>query len=475
MNAISPHEQPSWISRRRALVLWLTGGLLLILFILGFGWLQRYRTQRQIDGKLAAIKAQGLPTNFAELNDYYAAVPDADNAALLFTQAHGQIVDWNINDNWIGVGSNSVLFATNPITPVAKTALQGLITSNQNALKLIHEGTSKTKSRYPVDLRQGIKAPLTHLFETKQALLLLRLESIHHLAQGRKQQALLAVESSMRIARTLDHEPLLISFLVRNAFLAITLNNLEQLMGRSEFTAVDLVRIQEAIAAAEHATDLRRVLQGERAYVIGSVNEPLSQILNNIAVPISTPFDTWPKPFQRLALQVYDHGGYAEADLLNTLALFEELDAISILPPSDTLKKAKEIEASFSQSKPSMANILTTQFAGSALSVFKKEVALFARLRIAQTALALERFRLENGNLPKELNALTPQFLKTLPIDPFTNKPLHYRVTEKGFRVYSTGENGQDDGGHTKAEEPSSIKNDDIVFAVERSSSPTLP
>jgi hypothetical protein len=475
MNAIPPHERPSWIRRHRTLVFWLTSSLLFVLFILGLGWLQRYRTQRQIDGKLAAIRAQGLPANFHELNDYYAAVPDADNAALLFTQAHGQITDWDLGDNWIGVGSNSVLYATNPITPFAKTTLQGFITSNQNALKLIYEGTAKTKSRYPVDLRQGIKAPLTHLFETKQALLLLRLESIHHLAEGRKQQALLAVESSMRISRTLDHEPLLISFLVRNAFLTITLNNLEQLMGRSEFAAADLLRIQETIAAAEHTTDLRRVLHGERAYVIGSGNEPLSQIPNNNTILISTPFDTWPKPFQRLALQVYDHGGYAEADLLNTLVLFEELDAISVLSPSDTLEKAKEIEARFPQSKPSMANILTTQFAGSVLSVFKKEIALFARLRIAQTALALERFRLENGNLPKELNALVPQFLKILPLDPFTNKPLHYRVTYRGFRVYSTGENGQDDGGLTRSDEPKPDKNDDIVFAVERSTSLTQP
>ncbi len=37
--------------------------------------------------RLAAIRAAGFPTNGKELDQWYAAVPDRDNAALVLTQA----------------------------------------------------------------------------------------------------------------------------------------------------------------------------------------------------------------------------------------------------------------------------------------------------------------------------------------------------------------------------------------------------
>ena len=40
-----------------------------------------------------------------------------------------------------------------------------------------------------------------------------------------------------------------------------------------------------------------------------------------------------------------------------------------------------------------------------------------------------------------------PEQLERLPDDPFSGKPLVYRLTDEGFRLYSVGPNGVDDGG----------------------------
>lgn len=45
------------------------------------------------------------------------------------------------------------------------------------------------------------------------------------------------------------------------------------------------------------------------------------------------------------------------------------------------------------------------------------------------------------------LNQLTPEILPALPLDPFTGKDYIYRKKEKGFIVYSVGEDLKDDGG----------------------------
>jgi hypothetical protein len=72
-----------------------------------------------------------------------------------------------------------------------------------------------------------------------------------------------------------------------------------------------------------------------------------------------------------------------------------------------------------------------------------------ARLDSARLALAALRYQAKHGKLPGKLDALAPDFVDSLPPDPFSGKPLLYRATDDGFVLYAVGENGQDDGGQT--------------------------
>src|SRR5262249_28668809 len=53
--------------------------------------------------------------------------------------------------------------------------------------------------------------------------------------------------------------------------------------------------------------------------------------------------------------------------------------------------------------------------------------------------LALERFHRENRKWPKELSELSPRWLRAVPVDPNTGKPLHYKVVNDRPIVYSVG------------------------------------
>jgi hypothetical protein len=62
--------------------------------------------------------------------------------------------------------------------------------------------------------------------------------------------------------------------------------------------------------------------------------------------------------------------------------------------------------------------------------------------------LAINRYKAEKGSLPTSLQELKKEgFIKTIPIDPYTDKPLVYKVTEDNFILYSIGRNFTDDGG----------------------------
>ena len=69
---------------------------------------------------------------------------------------------------------------------------------------------------------------------------------------------------------------------------------------------------------------------------------------------------------------------------------------------------------------------------------------------IVQTALAMYRYHLEKNAWPANLNELTPQYLDTVPLDPYDSTgtaPLRYTNGPLGVRVYSVGRDGKDNGG----------------------------
>ena len=92
---------------------------------------------------------------------------------------------------------------------------------------------------------------------------------------------------------------------------------------------------------------------------------------------------------------------------------------------------------------------------------------LVAQVRTARTALAVERYRLAHGTLPGGLADLVPDYLDGVPEDPFDGRPLRYKKLEKGYVVYSVGEDGKDDGGAEPPREgvPEFL---DVTFTVER-------
>jgi hypothetical protein len=95
---------------------------------------------------------------------------------------------------------------------------------------------------------------------------------------------------------------------------------------------------------------------------------------------------------------------------------------------------------------------LRYRFTATAIPNTTRAAAVVARnetqRRLTIAAIALERYRLGNGHLPPDLESLVPHFLSALPIDPMSAKSLGYRRnTDGSYTLYSTGEDGLDNGG----------------------------
>jgi hypothetical protein len=70
-----------------------------------------------------------------------------------------------------------------------------------------------------------------------------------------------------------------------------------------------------------------------------------------------------------------------------------------------------------------------------------------AKLELTRVAAALALYRAEHDRYPEKLDDVVPDIIKELPRDLFHAKPYVYKPEGQGYLLYSTGENGVDDGG----------------------------
>jgi hypothetical protein len=78
-------------------------------------------------------------------------------------------------------------------------------------------------------------------------------------------------------------------------------------------------------------------------------------------------------------------------------------------------------------------------------------------------AFALAAYQRDNGRYPDRLDELAPKCIDKIPDDLFSGKPLIYRLQDKGYLLYSVGQNGIDDGGLGYDDQP---RGDDLAIAM---------
>ena len=67
-----------------------------------------------------------------------------------------------------------------------------------------------------------------------------------------------------------------------------------------------------------------------------------------------------------------------------------------------------------------------------------------------RTLTGILQYRLDRGALPERLGELTPAYVAAIPVDEYSGMHLRYAPDGRDFKLYSVGENLQDDGGSSE-------------------------
>ncbi len=475
----------------RAKVWLAVAGPLLVLLVVLIGWgLQRSALERRI----ARYRAAGQPTTLAELDAWYTPIPDSENAATALLAAASA---------WRSTGGTNVPGTRGgPLYPkpgeawpaaLLETARVELV-SNAVPLAQIHAALQRPRSRYPGSFKVPPNGTsLADMRVVKQVGQNLGLEARYAAETGDPDRATSALLAMLGVAWTLEEEPLLTSYLLRGQTILISVGTTGRVLSQTALTEEQLRRLQAAFLKAEATNHLMRAMVGERCLVLDTLNWPAAKLAALFSgLPSELPDETPTMLLNLLAKMLpflYVDCGLKSPDLefylegmdqlteaatrsrsempARQAAFGSYLDGLGTSWRGQLLPQSQELDRRITwlgrlrplsrQELPNYARVLTA------------ELYWVASLRCAQTAMAVERWRLAHaGALPGSLNELVPQYLSAVPEDPWDDQPLKYHPRSPGYVVYGVGLDGTDDGGTEWGPSLNQPEGWDITFTVAR-------
>jgi hypothetical protein len=393
----------------------------------------------QVNREIATIRARGVPVTEVELDRWYAPVPAAENAALLYLEAVQSYISPQTNEVIELRGSDAVLGQA--LHPDVVAAVQDYLAANQETLKKIHHAASFTNSRYPVDFTKGFRTLLPHLGQIKRLGELMRWEAIEESRRGNRKEALQALKSGLTLAESLNEEPLFISAMVRIAMVSVWLKALERVVTEHRLEEAELTEFIDLIARAEAASkrSMQRGLSGER-----TIGIPLFRGSYRTYAEVSGGFGTKPEPIEfpeLMKLALYDLRralGMPDRDLSFYLARMGEMEMAMEKDYPQMLRDMEAADRNVQEGKPKwMKHLVSGLLLPAIMGGPAKNASLVSQLRCARAALAIERVRLQKGMKVLDEEEATSTALPEWPRDPFDNEPLRYEKLSKGYRVVS--------------------------------------
>jgi hypothetical protein len=431
---------------------------LLLLFVL-FHVTGNLKLKKQ----LKALRAKGYPITLEELESWYNIPAGAENSADVYMDAFSNYVGWDREalKALPVVGRAPLPARTEPLDDPNQERMEQFLSDNQKALTLLHEAASIEHCRYPIGFIEESDMDAPWLENLRRCAFLLRLNVIIQCENKNNEKALESIHSTLSLAKS-SNVPIIIHRLVHIAVRTLAYRDIEWILNRIQLTEEQLNTLSEWLKASENDEGYKRALIAEQClglhFFQGHVRE-VSGRLGGSGGGLGMIF----LAFWRIT-------GLNNRDATKYVDIMKEyIDAME-LSEDKRLMVYNSIHQDVESGK--RGGILTRMLMPAFGRIMQIETRHSAHLLVTQTALAVERYRLAKGHLPESLENLVPTYMESVPKDPFDGQYLRYNSREKGFVVYSVGEDLTDEGGAERDGQKRGPNNKllpwDITFIMER-------
>jgi len=413
--------------------------LAVIALILGLRAVLNYTTGKKLQAYLEEAKANGIPMT---LKDIAPLCDEAHNAARFWKAAEALFNIPGGNDK--GLADKTLInrtiddfFSARTLGEESRKRLAELITLNRRVFDLVTEASAQPCFRLGnwTDPAVAVPEP-ANLVKMIQVIRLLGIEAVLRAEAGQSNEGLeLCRQGMVFIRKTLD-EPFLINNLVALANMKSLVVCLNSIIRNREIDPETLASWKQEMDPEAWRAKFSKCVQTER--VLG-LEMGLRAIKGDRGALEETESEGNLR-FYWLSRPIL------KSQVIFVQNYFRDFEKIVALPYYE-LKGRLQKESQVRQAIPwyfKMSGLQMPEFP----SVFLKEATLEAMMLTTKAGLACKIYKKQTGHYPETLDALVPDFLDRVPVDPFTGQPLVYRVREDGgVIIYSVGSNEKDDGG----------------------------
>jgi hypothetical protein len=402
-----------------------------IVLVLGIRAVFNFTTGKKLQAYLEKAKSEGIVMSLKDLAPICA---DSDNAALLWKAAEALFIAPDTEGKTLINQTIESFFYGRPLLEESRAKLAPLIERNRKVFDLIVEAAGRPCFRYGDGKKRSYSIDPDNAVKMILAIRLLGINTVLRAEAGQVQVALDELRQGVQFIRKTIDEPFVINNLVALSNMKSLLNCFGQIVKVREMDSAILSAWIKELDPEAWRTKFWRCVETERALALETglgVVKGNKDILR--AEARGHRFFYWLiRPIQKLQIVwVQDR--------------FKESKQIASKPYYHIKALTKEKQA-FRESAPwyfRLSGLLLADFQ----SVFLKEATFEAMMLTTKAGLACKIFKNETGHYPENLDALVPELMDTVPIDPFSGKPLIYRLQDSGVIIYSIGSNEKDDGG----------------------------
>lgn len=476
------------MKRRPKILIALAGALGAVILV---AVVRHYQLRSAADAYIAQLKAEGESMDLASIlpppvpPEKNGGNPFRQAVALLKTNTSFLKTNYDIPSmKMIAPGKAMVGWQQPDVRSESATnswqEVGAAVAQSTNIFALLRQIVDKPDFDFQIQYRRGIVGldfPAFGLSDSKEAVLWLSAAAVYHLHAGDTASAVDNARAMLAVAQALRNERFVISELVRIALAQITVGTTWEILQSPTVTDGQLAQIQkdwaklDFIQSGENALAMERVagridLGTWRASPSAFANYLDKEIAAMASLEPGNEETFWDTISLRPKIFMWKYW-WSYPDELRAAKGYQVLiDSLRMVQTNGSFENAMDYQnQQFDELRitnvdydPFSAEPDFHSYMSQSIVTMQGYIRRIRAAQVAQraviSAIALKRYQLKHGNLPPTLDALVPEFVPAVPLDPVDGKPLRYRPNRDGtYLLYSVGPNGKDDGGNPAFEE----------------------
>ena len=429
------------IKTRKAVLRILTILLIVITVILAARAVFNYTLGRKLQAAIKQAKADGIPVSSWDLGP---ACTEQENGAPLWRAAEALFAVSKDPETSSALKAVENLYSGSPIGEVSRAEILPWIARNRRVLGLIADASAMRCFRFDPPGKRSLDKYFPDSKKLIQAIRLIALDSVFRAESGDIAGALDECRQGLRFINKFSESDC--SFLI-NDLLAIYARKLLL----TSFNRIIQGRAMESATLSGWIDEFDEA-EWRRQFAAGVRNDGVFTLEYGMAFisggrEIEEGVFPWQHAWSRFANWM--KRPLLKSQVIENMAVHRRLESIYPLPYH--LQRAQFDKMRTESDELPWYKKPLGQFVPNYQSAFLKEASLEALALAAKAGLACRIFRNQHGRYPDSLDALVPEILDKVPIDPFTGRRLIYRLSSEEVLIYSLGSNEKDDGGRQTA------------------------